>query len=78
MHVQPMAPEGGCVDAFLPTDRVLVIDDVLATGGTACATANLVQRAGARVAGISVLLELSFLHGRAKLGGLPVTALITV
>jgi len=65
-------------DAFDPDDRVLVIDDVLATGGTARATADLVQRAGARVAGISVLLELSFLHGRAKLADLPVTALITV
>ena len=65
-------------DAFDPGDRVLVIDDVLATGGTARATADLVRRAGARVAGISVLLELSFLHGRAKLADLPVTALITV
>ena len=65
-------------DAFDPGDRVLVIDDVLATGGTARATADLVQRAGARVAGISVLLELSFLHGRAKLADVPVTALITV
>ena len=65
-------------DAFDPGDRVLVIDDVLATGGTARATADLVQRAGARVAGISVLLELAFLHGRAKLADLPVTALITV
>jgi adenine phosphoribosyltransferase len=65
-------------DAFEPDDRVLVIDDVLATGGTARATADLVQRAGARVAGISVLLELSFLHGRTKLADLPVTALITV
>src|SRR5271167_4240189 len=62
-------------DAFAPGDRVLVIDDVLATGGTACASANLVQRAGAQVAGIAVLLELSFLHGRAKLADLPVTAL---
>jgi len=65
-------------DAFDPGDRVLVIDDVLATGGTARATADLVQRTGARVAGIAVLLELSFLHGRAKLADLPVTALITV
>jgi adenine phosphoribosyltransferase len=65
-------------DAFEPGDRVLVIDDVLATGGTARATADLVQRAGARVAGLAVLLELSFLHGRAKLTDLPVTALLTV
>jgi adenine phosphoribosyltransferase len=65
-------------DAFDPGDRVLVIDDVLATGGTARATADLVQRTGALVVGIAVLLELSFLHGRAKLTDLPVTALITV
>jgi adenine phosphoribosyltransferase len=65
-------------DAFEPGDRVLVIDDVLATGGTARATTDLVRRAGARVAGLSVLLELSFLHGRAKLTDLPVTALLTV
>jgi adenine phosphoribosyltransferase len=65
-------------DAFEPTDRVLIIDDVLATGGTARATADLVRRAGAQVAGIAVLLELSFLHGRAKLAGLPVSALLTI
>ena len=64
-------------DAFGPGDRVLVIDDVLATGGTARASADLVERSGATVAGLSVLLELSFLAGRAKLTGLPVTALVT-
>jgi adenine phosphoribosyltransferase len=65
-------------DAFSPSDRVLVIDDVLATGGTARATADLVRRTGAQVTGLAVLLELSFLNGRAKLPDLPVSALLTV
>ena len=65
-------------DAFDPADRVLVIDDVLATGGTARATVDLVQRAGAQVTGLAVLLELSFLNGRARLADLPVSALLTV
>ncbi|MEX0168035.1 adenine phosphoribosyltransferase [Streptomyces sp. LMG1-1-1.1] len=63
-------------------DRVMVIDDVLATGGTAEASIELIRRAGAEVAGVAVLMELSFLPGRARLepalGGAPLKALITV
>jgi adenine phosphoribosyltransferase len=65
-------------DAFTPGQRVLVIDDVLATGGTAAATCQLVERAGAVVVGVDVILELAFLHGREKLGDRPVHAILTV
>jgi len=65
-------------DAFAPDDRVLIVDDVLATGGTAAATVELVQRSGAEVAGLIVLLELGFLSGRSKLPGLRVRSLLTV
>ena len=68
-------------DAFEPGDRVLVVDDVLATGGTVEAATGLVRRAGADVVGVSVLLELEFLSGRERLSGrdaLPLHALLTV
>jgi adenine phosphoribosyltransferase len=65
-------------DAFGPGDRVLIVDDVLATGGTAAAAAELVRRSGATVEAIVVLMELGFLDGRAKLAGLPVHALLPV
>lgn len=63
-------------------DRVVVIDDVLATGGTAEASVELVRRSGAQLVGVSVLMELSFLNGRGrlqqKLDGVPLDALITI
>ncbi|MFD9488564.1 adenine phosphoribosyltransferase [Streptomyces sp. NPDC059991] len=63
-------------------DRVMVIDDVLATGGTAEASLELIRRAGAEVAGVAVLMELGFLAGRSRLEpalrGAPLEALITL
>ena len=63
-------------DSFLPGTPVLVIDDVLATGGTAIAAASLVRRAGGVVVGFAFLLELGFLVGRGRLGPEPVSSLI--
>jgi adenine phosphoribosyltransferase len=65
-------------DAFRPGERVLIIDDVLATGGTAQATASLVRRAGADIVGVAVIMELTFLGGRAKLPGERLRALVAV
>ncbi|MGI8477148.1 MAG: adenine phosphoribosyltransferase [Thermomicrobiales bacterium] len=62
--------------AIKPGERVLIVDDVLATGGTVRAAANLVERLGATVAGITLLIELSFLDGRALLPGHDVRSLI--
>ncbi len=65
-------------DGVAAGERVLLVDDVLATGGTAVATRELVERAGAEVHALAVLMELSFLPGREAVGDLPVTALSLV
>jgi adenine phosphoribosyltransferase len=64
------------VDALKPGSRVLLIDDLLATGGTAAAAAALVKRVGGQILEISFLIELSFLKGREKLKGYPVRSLV--
>ncbi|HYA44379.1 MAG TPA: adenine phosphoribosyltransferase [Acidimicrobiales bacterium] len=65
------------VDALRPGQRALIIDDVLATGGTAAATRRLVERLGGHAVGFGCVLELEFLGGRAKLGGLETLALVS-
>src|SRR5262245_51573197 len=64
------------VDALHPGSRVLLIDDLLATGGTAAAAAALVKKLGAEILEISFLIELSFLQGRQKLKPYPVRSLV--
>jgi adenine phosphoribosyltransferase len=81
-HEQEYALEYGTatvavhVDALKPGSRVLLIDDLLATGGTAAAAAALVQKLGAKILQISFLIELSFLNGRQKLKPYPVHSLV--
>ncbi len=66
------------MDAFIAGARVLVMDDVLATGGTAAATCDLIERAGANIAAVEVVLELGFLNGRSKLPGRTVHSMLTL
>ena len=64
-------------DAITPGERILIVDDVLATGGTARATAELTERCGGKVAGIATIMELAFLAGREKLSGYEFFSLIS-
>ncbi|MGI8913871.1 MAG: adenine phosphoribosyltransferase [Chloroflexota bacterium] len=63
-------------DAVQPDQRVVIVDDLLATGGTCRATIKLVERLNGRIAGIAFLVELTFLNGRAQLEGYPIEAVI--
>jgi adenine phosphoribosyltransferase len=64
-------------DAVDAGDQVLIIDDVIATGGTAVATCQLIERLGATVAGLGFVIELTFLHGTAKLEARDYVSLVT-
>ena len=63
-------------DAVSPGQRVLAVDDLLATGGTMAATLRLVEQLGGRVVGVAFMIELAFLHGREKLKNYPLHSLI--
>ncbi len=63
-------------DAIHPGERILIVDDVLATGGTAAATATLVETLGGEIAGLAFLLEIEPLAGRLRLGNRPVRSLL--
>ncbi len=64
-------------DAIKKGDRVVIIDDLLATGGTVMATINLVNEAGGKVVGLGFMIELKELNGRAKIGDYPIKVLMT-
>jgi adenine phosphoribosyltransferase len=85
VHSESYSLEYGTATLEVPADgidlvgrKIVIIDDVLATGGTVAATVRLLGKAGAVVTGAAVLLELSDLAGREKLQGLPVTSLYVV
>ena len=64
-------------DALAPGERVLIVDDVMATGGTAAATCRLVEKLGGEVAGLAFVIELDFLKGRDRLAGRDVFSLVS-
>ena len=63
-------------DAIKPGSRVVLVDDLLATGGTAGAAASLIEKVGGKLLEVSFLIELSFLNGREKLNGVPVRSIV--
>lgn len=63
-------------DAIAPGSRVLIVDDLLATGGTTLATIKMVEQLGGKVVGLAFLIELSFLNGRQVLAGYDITSLV--
>lgn len=65
------------IDAIKPGSRVVLVDDLLATGGTAAAAANLIQKIGGRLLEVNFLIELKFLNGRDKLKGAPVRSIVS-
>jgi len=65
-------------DAIAPGERVLLVDDVLATGGTVAATRELIERSGGIAHAVTVLMELGFLDGRAKAGDLSIASIVTL
>ena len=65
------------MDALAPGDRVLIVDDVIATGGTAAAAVRLLESLGADVIGLGLFIELAFLNGRSQLPEVPIHAVVT-
>jgi adenine phosphoribosyltransferase len=65
-------------DALSPGEKVIIIDDLMATGGSAAATAALIRKLGGEVVAFACVIELSFLAGRQRLGGIPVEALLAI
>jgi adenine phosphoribosyltransferase len=85
VHSETYSLEYGTATLEIPADglnlagrRVMVVDDVLATGGTVAATVALLERGGATIVGAAVVLELPALNGRARVGSIPVTSLYVV